>query len=125
MRYVVAVTSACTDLDGDVSGEAVRAGLRLAALAWRELGDDDRRWDPFGLDVLAAEELLRGLPEATVVCDPPSVTDPGVSSALARLVGALVDELVGWAGDRSRTLADRPACDAAAGLLRHALAVLP
>ena len=125
MRYVDAITSTCTDLDGDTSGEVVRAGLRLARSAWCELGGTDPGWDRFGLHVLAAEELLRHLPDATVKCEPPSRTDPDVRDAVTRLLTAVANRLDRASGDETRSLADRLACDAAAGLVRHALAVLP
>ena len=37
------------DLEHGGSLEGVRAGLRLAVMAWRELGDSDPAWDRFGL----------------------------------------------------------------------------
>ena len=79
----------------------------------------------FGLHVLAAEELLRHLPDATVKCEPPSRTDPDVRDAVSRLLTGVANRLDRASGDETRSLADRLACDAAAGLVRHALAVLP
>lgn len=125
VEYTAAVAAICSDLEDDASGEAVRAGLRLALLAWRELGDTDVAWDRFGLNVLAVEELLRDLPDVAVVCDPPSKDDTEAPAAVARLVRALAAHLDRGAADDRGALVDRLTRDAAAGQLRRAVAALP
>lgn len=125
MRYIDAAASLAQDLERGGSLDGVRAGLRLAVMAWREFDDTGPAWDRFGLEVLAAEELLRDLPVAATACDPPAPGDPDVRFVLAALVAAVADRL-GLAGrDVTGTLAHRLACDAAAGLLRRAIGLLP
>jgi hypothetical protein len=125
VKYLEAVASVVRDLGNDGSAEVARAGLRLALLAWRELGDTDAAWDRFGLKVLAAEELVRGLPVAAVACELPRRTDPDVCAAIAVLLAAVANHLDRTSQDGTRAVADRLACDAAAGQVRHALGVLP
>ena len=125
MKYIDAATSLARDLERGGSLEGVRSGLRLAVMAWRELGDSDPALDRFGLEVLAAEELLRHLPIAATLCDPPALGDPEVRFELAAVVAAVADRLALASRDVTGTLAHRLACDAAAGLLRRAVGLLP
>jgi hypothetical protein len=94
-------------------------------MAWHELGDTDLAWDRFGLEVLAAEQLLRHLPIAAAACDPPALGDPDVRIQLAALVAAVADRLALASRDVTGTLAHRLACDAAAGLLHRTIGLLP
>jgi hypothetical protein len=125
VKYVEAVASVVRDLDNDGSAEVARVGLRLALLAWRELGDSDAGWDRFALKVLAAEEFLRGLRVAAVTCELPSRTDPEVRTAIAVLLAAVANQLDRASRDETSPVADRLACEAAAGQVRHALGALP
>jgi hypothetical protein len=125
MRYIDATASITRDLEHDGSLDAVRAGLRLMVMAWRELGHTDPAWDRFGLEVLAAEELLRDLPIAATACDPPAPGDPEVRSGLAVLLAAVANRLALASRDATDTVAHRLACDAAAGILQRAVGLLP
>ncbi len=125
MRYIEAAASLARDMERGGPIEDVRAGLRLAVMAWRELADTDPAWDRFGLEILAAEELLRHLPIAATACDPPAPGDPDARFALAALLAAAADRLALATRDGTGTLAHRLSCDAAAGLLRCAIGLLP
>jgi hypothetical protein len=125
VNYVEAAAAVTSDLESGVAAGSERAALRLALLAWRELGDTDVAWDRFGLDLLAISEMLRDLPDVAVFCDPPSRDDPQVPATVARLVAALAARLDRAASDDERTLVDRLSCDAAAAQLRRTAATLP
>ena len=125
MRYIDAAALLAQDLEHGGSLEGVRAGLRLAVMAWCELGDTHPAWDRFGLEVLTAEELLRDLPISASACDLPAPGDPEVRLGLAALLAAVADRLALASRDVTGTLAHRLACDAAAGLLRSAIGLLP
>jgi hypothetical protein len=123
--YVEAAAELCDELGGGAPAEAIRGGIRLALLAWQELGSTDAGWDGFGLDLLAADELLRFLPIAAIVCEPPDPTNPALRAAITGLLHAVADQLDQVSQDSSLSTANRLASDAAAGLVRRAVAVLP
>src|SRR5690606_13678185 len=124
MRYIEAIEEITSELEHDESDEPVRAGLRLALLAWRQDDDPDPEWDKAALAVLAAEELLRPyVPDTTALCQPPGPGDATVSPAVVRLLLALTGRLERSAGEGTQPLTERLARHAAAGQLDQAVAL--
>ena len=125
MRYIEAIEKITSELEHDTSDDPVRAGLRLALLAWRQDDDPDPEWDKAALAVLAAEELLRPyVPDTTAPCQPPVPGDATVSLAVVRLLLALIVRLERSVDEATRPLPERLARHAAAGQLDQALALL-
>lgn len=125
MHYIEAFEKITSKLDHDTSDKPVRAGLRLALLAWRHDDDPDPAWDRATLAVLAAEELLRPyVPDTTAPCQPPTPGDMTVPPAVVRLLRALTVRLERSVDDAARPLPERLARHVAAQQLDQAAALL-
>ena len=127
MNYLDAIATVTAQLEHDDAhaDQAVRIAMRLALIAWRHLGDVDAGWDRFGLQLLAVDELLPGLADVAVACDPPIPGAPSTVQAVAGMVNAVATRLDQVADDETHTLASRVAHEAAAIRLRTAAGMLP
>jgi hypothetical protein len=125
-RYIEAVEAVAVELERDESATPVRAGIRLALLAWDQLAEEDLGWDDVALAIVVAGEGLRSYaPDTTAVCARPIASDPAIAWTVARLVRALAVQVRLAAADKARPGAERLAWDAAAGELDRAAAMLP
>jgi hypothetical protein len=119
--YVETIRAVAADVVANRGDEPVEAAWHLALLGWRHLGGHDEAWDRFGLNVLAACEMLAVHPVPTVACDPPARDGLPVRGAVVALVTALAARLEHDALDTGRSFVDRLVHDGAARELRRAV----
>ena len=127
MRFEDASRRVISDLVGSTSGASgpVARGLSLALAVWPSLAtaDPDGGWDLFGLDVVAAAEVLHlGLADEPDLDD--LIDTARTRTTVTRLVETLARSLESAVSSPTADLAGQLELNAAAGQLYRALDAL-